>query len=245
MEPETHAIEAIPGFSEPVSSLSHLGGAVLFAVMAFALFRRSGFHVGRLFALFVFAASSVFLFSMSGVYHLLEPGSVERDVFRRLDHAAIFVLIAGTFTPAHALLFKGFMRYGMLALVWIAAILGVVIKVLWIDDVPEWLSLAMYLALGWLGAFSSFMLWRRTGTTLLFLLRPLLAGALSYTIGAVLEFFRWPVLVPHIVGPHELFHVAVVVGALCHWWFTYRIVDRVVPRIRVVAGPPESEGARA
>lgn len=220
-------IHPIPGFADPVSSLSHLAGAVLFFFMAFVLLRRGGLHRGRFTALLIFVVSSVFLFSMSGTYHLLEHGSEVRRVFQRLDHAAIFVLIAGTFTPPHALLARGFMRWGMLAIVWSSAFAGAFLKLFFFDDVPEWLSLTLYLAMGWFGAVSGVYFWMTRGRRILTLLGPIMLGAFSYTIGAVLEFFRWPVLWPGVVGPHELFHVAVILGALFHWIFVYRIVSHV------------------
>lgn len=204
------------GFSDPVSSVSHLGGALAFAVLAAALLRRGHGNRARMTSIAVFAVSCVLLLGVSGVYHLLAPDSAGREVLKRLDHAAIFVLIAGSFTPVHTILFRGAWRWGMLAGIWGAAIAGVILKTAYFDSVPEWLGLAMYLALGWMGVISATALARRHGWRSL---RLVLWGALAYTVGAVAEFLRWPELLPGVVGPHEVFHLAVLAGIGCHWAF--------------------------
>ena len=115
----------IPGFADPVSSLSHLAGVLAFGILAVPLLLRARGHPGRIAALAVFALGAVFLLSMSGVYHLLPDGSAGRYVLRHLDHAAIFFLIAATFTPVHVILFRGAWRWGMLALIWTVAATGI------------------------------------------------------------------------------------------------------------------------
>lgn len=202
--------------AEPVSSLTHLAGAAVFAVLSVRLLRRGRGASGRMTALSLFAFSCVLLLGVSGTYHLLPAGSASREVLQRLDHAAIFLLIAASFTPPHVILFRGAWRWGMLAGIWGAAIAGLVLKTVYFDAVPEWLSLAMYLGLGWLGVISATALARRYGWRAI---RPILWGALAYTAGAVFEFLRWPELLPGLVGPHEIFHLAVLAGIGCHWAF--------------------------
>jgi channel protein (hemolysin III family) len=214
-----NAIYPIPGFAEPFSSLSHLVGALVFAWLAFFLIRRGRGHHSGLISLSVFAISSVFLLSTSGVYHLLVPGGTARAVLRRMDHAAIFVLIAGTFTPIHIILFRGKWRWGMLGLVWGTAMMALVLKTMFFDGFPDALGVALYLGLGWLGAVPGIALWRRYGFGFV---RPLLWGAFAYTIGAVVGSVSKPVLIPGVIGAHELFHVAVLMGLGFHWYFVYR-----------------------
>lgn len=217
------AIYPIPGFSEPVSCFTHLIGAGVFLVLGIVLLRRGRGHRGRMIALGVFAFACVFLLSISGTYHMLSPGSAGREVLRRLDHAAIFTLIAGSFTAVHALLFRGPWRWGMIAAIWTLAITAITFKTLFFHGVPEWLSLAMYLGMGWIGLLSGVKLHRRFGFRFV---RPLLWGALAYTFGAVLEYLRWPVPIPGVVGPHELFHLAVLAGVFFHWRFIHSFTDR-------------------
>lgn len=226
--PQSGRMLAFAGFSEPVSSVTHLAGAAVFAVLAVALLRRGRGARGRLAALWVFALSCVLLLSLSGIYHMLAPDSAWRGLFKRLDHAAIFLLIAGSFTPVHIILFRGGWRWGMLALIWGLALAGLTLKTVYIDTMPEWLGLAMYLGLGWMGVFSGVILARRYGLRFIHLV---LWGGLAYTAGAVFEFLRWPVLLGGFVGPHEIFHLAVLAGIGCHWAFILRIAaGESVPR---------------
>jgi channel protein (hemolysin III family) len=219
-----YAIYPIPGFAEPFSSLSHLIGALVFASLTFFLVRRGRGHGASIVSLSVFAFSSVFLLSMSGVYHLLMPGGTARAVLMRLDHAAIFVLIAGTFTPVHIILFRDWWRWGMLGLIWIAAITALVLKAVFFSGFPDALGVALYVGLGWLGAVPGIALWRRFGFGFI---RPLLWGALAYTIGPVVGAIYKPVLIPGVIGAHELFHIAVLMGLGFHWYFIHRLADSV------------------
>src|SRR6185369_16913211 len=132
----------------------------------------------------------------SGVYHLLTRETVARGVLMRLDHAAIFVLIAGSFTPVHMILLHDRWHRHLLPLIWLAAIAGLTLKSVYFDTMPEWLGLLMYLGLGWLGAISAVTLARRYGVRFIL---PLVWGGLAYTVGAVAEHLQWPVIVPGII----------------------------------------------
>jgi channel protein (hemolysin III family) len=140
----------------------------------------------------------------------------------RLDHAAIFILIAGSFTPVHAILLHDRWHRHLLPLIWAAAIAGLVLKSVYFDAMPESLGLLMYLGLGWLGVISTVTLALRYG--LRFIL-PLVWGGLAYTVGAVADHFHWPVLIPGVVGAHEIFHLAVLAGISFHWMFIRRIAS--------------------
>jgi channel protein (hemolysin III family) len=226
MDVTSLAPRAIPGFSDPVSSISHLlVGAPIFLVLTIVLLVRGRGDIGRQISLGIYGLCNIFLFTISGVYHLLEAKTTGRLVLQHLDHAAIFLMIAGTFTPPHWILFKGWQRWAPLTIVWFAAIAGVVFKTIFFRQFPETLGLGWYLALGWFGALSSYFIWYRHG---LLLFRPLLWGAVAYTFGAVCDYLRWPVLIPHVLANHECFHIAVLIGAGCHAYFLYLIA----------AGPP-------
>lgn len=209
-------ISAIPGFNEPFSSLSHLLAAGIFLALGIWLAFQGRPHPGRVASIIIFIFCSVFLLAMSGVYHLLEPGGTGREVLQRLDHAGIFLLIAGTYTPVHSVLFKGWWRWGMLLIIWAMAITSITFKSIYFHEIPEWFSLSLYLGLGWFGSISAFALYRRYGYAFI---KPLLYGAIAYSVGAVMEFMRTPELIPGVVGPHELFHVAVLFGLGYHFTF--------------------------
>lgn len=206
----------LPGFHDPFSALSHLAGAVMFVFLGRTLVGRGGPDPIRRALLGVYAFSCVLLFSMSGVYHMTRLGGVAREVMMRLDHGAIFILIAGTFTPVHGLLFRGPLRWGPLAFIWTAALSGVVLKTAFMNSVAEWVGLTLYLVLGWFGAVSGILLWRARGFAFI---RALLLGGIAYSVGAAADFLQRPTIVPGVVQAHEIFHVAVLIGAALHYQF--------------------------
>lgn len=228
------SIYSIPGFADPVSSLTHLVGSGVFAVLGIALLRRGWGSPGRVAGLAVFVGTGVLLLAVSGVYHLLTPGYTGRAVMRRLDHDAIFALIAGTFTPVYVLLFRGVERWATLLFVWLVAIAGITFKTIFFTDVPEGLGVALYLGFGWVGLYSGTLLACRYGVRFIL---PLAWGAAAYTTGAVLELLRWPWLFVGIIGPHELFHMLVLVGLGCHWHFLWNcLADGMCEPVNVGSG---------
>ena len=215
----------IPGFNDPVSSLTHFAGASFVAFLTPFLLRRARDHPRYWGYLATFAVASILLLSTSGIYHLLAVGD-GRLVLQRLDHGAIFVMIAGTFTPVHGICFRGKARWVPLVLMWLAATLGLTLKTVFFTDLAEGLGLMFYIVLGWAGLFTVMTLWRRFGYGFV---EPLVWGGAAYTVGGVLEFLRWPVLIPGVVGPHELFHVGVLAGLGLHWRFVFRIASGELP----------------
>lgn len=208
---------SIPGFTDPFSSISHLLAALFFFIYSYKLFSHASSRPRSwLIAVVVFVISVVFLLTMSGVFHLLDHDSTGRAVLQRLDHAGIFALIAGTYTPVHTILFKGFWRWGFLFCVWLLAIVGITFKSIFFNDMAEWIGLMLYLGLGWLAIFSGYLTHRLHG---FIIIKPLIYGGLAYTIGASLEFSQLPIVIAGVVGPHELFHIAVLAGIAWHWQF--------------------------
>ncbi len=213
----------IPGFSDPVSSISHLLAQGVLVVLSFFLLRLQQKDIGKSLSLGVFAFASIFMLSMSGVYHLLSHDGMSRIVLQRLDHSAIIILIVGTMTPIHQILFRGFMRWGWLILIWSIAITFLVLKNIFFSSLPEWLGLTLFLSLGWGGAVTVGILWYQRDISFI---KPLIYGGLTYTAGALLEFLQQPVLIQGVIGPHELFHVAVLIGLSFHWYFIYTIAHQ-------------------
>jgi len=207
------------GFSDPISSLTHLGAALAALVATVPLLKNGTGNVPRFIALTVYSFTMVFLFSMSGVFHLLERGGEARDVFQRLDHAGIWALIAGTFTPVHVILFRGPWRWPILIFVWSLAITGLVLEVIFFTSFPEWLLLSFFLGLGWIVASSGFQFYRAFRDKSVFLL---VMGGVFYSLGAVIDFARWPNIIDGVLGPHECFHILIVAAAAAHWLFIYK-----------------------
>jgi len=220
------SIIPIYGFSDPFSSITHLFSAAIFLFLGIRLVYSRRDSLTKVVSLSVFTFSSVFLLSMSGVFHLLEPLSSARDVLQRLDHAGIFFLIAGTFTAVHSILFRGIWRWGMLIMIWAIAITSITLKTIYFHDLSEWLGLSLYLGMGWLGAITGVLLYRRFGFAFI---KPLLYGALAYTVGAIMEFIRMPILIPGVIESHELFHIAVLIGLGYHFSFVSSISSFSIP----------------
>jgi channel protein (hemolysin III family) len=202
--------------SDPFSSLTHLIGAIAFAWLGASLVRRAEGDPARRAAVVIFAFSVSLMLLVSGIFHLLPQGSAARYVMHRVDHAAVFILIAATFTPMHAILFRGPARWGVLSVVWTIAIVGLTFKSMYFGAIPEWLGLSLYLAFGWLGLASGLALSQRLGYAFI---RPLMLGAAAYTVGAITDFAQLPIALPYGIGTHELFHLAVLAGIACHWQF--------------------------
>lgn len=212
-------VHPLPGFYEPFNAFSHLAGALVFAVLAVSLLRRGRGDWRRVLFLGVFAFTSVLLLSMSGVYHMLDEHSTAGAVLGRLDKAAIFALIAGTHTPVQGLFFRGFARWGVLGLMWLVAAAGITLFSVFYHELPRGLGTGVYLAMGWIAGLAGIAVWRHEGTARV---RLLLLGGVFYSVGAVLMGLEWPTLVPGVVGPHELWHVAVLTALGMHWRFLFQ-----------------------
>ena len=158
----------------------------------------------------VYAASVTGLFGASALYHRVTwRRPAVRRWMRRLDHAMIFVLIAGTYTPFALLAFDDGIGRVLLIAVWSGAAGGVALKLLWIDA-PKWLGVAVYIGLGWLAVWTFPALVDAVGVVPTVLVG---LGGLLYTTGAVVYATRRPDPVPTVFGYHELFHLLVVIAA--------------------------------
>jgi hemolysin III len=227
-------MDSPPGFPlrDPVSALTHLSAGLVAAYAALLLWRLAGGDRTKRLSLACFGTCMVLLYAVSGTYHAipLPKTSHTVEVFRRLDHSAIYLLIAGTYTPVFAVLLRGRLRAGLLAVVWLLAAAGVVAK--WLLPIAaDGLTIGLYLGLGWLVVVPLPALVRAVGV------RGMAwgaAGGLCYTAGALFELARWPVLIPGLVGWHEILHVWVMAGTALHVLFMVRYV---VPFRRPAAVP--------
>lgn len=214
---------SIPGFTDPVSSFTHLFIIPVFIYFAYLLLKKRRGHDGTLIYHMIYLFAVLFMFSMSGTYHLLDRASAGREVLQRLDYSGIFLLIAATFTPIHGILFRKFYRWGILLLLWLLGINGIVFISIFFTAIPEWLSLTFFLSMGWIGLFSGYLVVTEYGYKFI---KPLLYGALSYTIGAIIDYLRWPVIIEGVAGPHEIFHIFVIMGVFFHFRFIYSFASK-------------------
>jgi hemolysin III len=173
----------------------------LLAIVALAvLLTKAACRVDQLVAFGIFGLSLVALYGASALYHLLPASPPTTARLRRLDHITIFILITGTYTPICVLALDGGWRAGMLGLIWTLALCGFVLKLQWMD-VPRWLSVGIYLAMGWLAVIAASAIFRGipSGGIAWFL-----GGGLFYSTGALIYGLKRANLVPGIFGFHEL-----------------------------------------
>jgi hemolysin III len=161
----------------------------------------------------VFATALAAMFGISALYHRITWRPRTRLWMRRLDHAAIYLLIAGTYTPFALLALTDVWRWTILPVVWGGALVAIVLKLAWVDA-PKWLAVAIGIALGWIGVVALPQLWAHAGLTGVALL---LAGGILYTGGAIVYARRRPDPVPAVFGYHELFHALVIAAAACQY----------------------------
>ena len=207
---------------EPVSGLSHLAGALL-ALVALGVLLAGAAGEGRvdqLVAFGIFGCSLVALYGASALYHLLPVSPAAVAKLRRWDHVMIFVLIAGTYTPICVLALEGGWGVGLLGLVWTLAFCGVVLKLLWMGA-PRWLSVGIYLAMGWIAVVAASAILRAVPPGGI---AWILAGGLVYSAGALIYGLKRPNPVPGVFGFHELWHLFVMAGSACHFWAMLRYI---------------------
>jgi hemolysin III len=161
----------------------------------------------------IYAVSVSALFGVSALYHRVTWTTAARRRLRRLDHAMIFLLIAGTYTPVGLLVLNGTLATVVLGVVWGGAVAGTVLELVW-RGAPRWLGGTVYLALGWVAVVAMPQLFARLGTAGGLLI---VAGGLAYSVGAAVYALRRPDPVPAVFGYHEVFHLLVIAGVAAHF----------------------------
>ena len=161
----------------------------------------------------VFMVSALMLFGTSAVYHTGRWSDLTKARLKRLDHATIFVLIAGSYTPFSLLLLDTKDAVILLSIVWGGTILGVLFRVFWIGA-PRWLYVPIYIGLGWAAIFWIGDFKENGSTAVLVLLAP---GGALYTIGAIVYGFKWPNPSPKYCGFHEIFHAFTIAAFIVHY----------------------------
>jgi hemolysin III len=192
--------------------LFHLYACLAFAGLGVALVASAPGPRERLAAA-VFGGCLVLTFGVSALYHRVTWSPTRRTLMRSADHAAIYLLIAGTYTPYGLLVLRDGWRFSVLGIVWTGAILAIAQRLVW-RDAPKWLPAAAATALGWVGIVAFPQIAAGTGLVGTSLI---LVGGLFYTLGAVVYVLRRPDPLPSVFGYHELFHVFTIVAAACQY----------------------------
>ena len=209
---------------DPGSAITHFIGMMMALFASTPLLIRAANNPDRihLISLAVFITSMVLLYMASTVYHTLNLSERSNQIFRKIDHMMIFVLIAGSYTPVCLVVLGNAAGYRLCALVWGIALAGILIKAFWITC-PKWFSSLLYIAMGWVCVLAF--------TQILNSLPPaafgwLLAGGIIYTIGGIIYALKLPIFNSRHknFGSHEIFHLFVMGGSICHFIMMYVFV---------------------
>jgi hemolysin III len=184
------------------------------------LWRRGDGEPGKRLSLLVYGLTLILCYAASSLYHGVRVPPARLAEFVRLDSVGIFTLIAGTYTPLAWNLMRGRWRACTLVAVWGTAITATALIASGRRFSPAF-GTCVYLGMGWGGVVCYTRIARVVSHRALL---PVVVGGLFYSLGAVLNLLRWPVLWPGIFGVHDLFHLFVIAGSLAHYWFILKVV---------------------
>ena len=209
---------------EPGSAITHFIAMMIAVFATVPLLLKAGLTSGtkEFTAMAIFMLSMILLYGASTLYHSVNLSGKALCVFRKLDHMMIFVLIAGSYTPVCLIVLGGDQGYTLLALVWGIALAGMLIKACWITC-PKWFSSVIYIAMGWVCVLVFGQLLSSLPTAAFLWL---LAGGIIYTVGGIIYALKLPLFNTRhkAFGSHEVFHLFVMAGSICHFIFMYRYV---------------------
>jgi hemolysin III len=208
---------------EPISALSHFVGILLAVAGLSILVTNAALDATarHVIGFAIFGTCMVLVYTASTLYHWLPLKVSQEKIFRRLDHSAIFMMIAGTYTPVGLVVLAGPVGQMMLALIWSLAIIGIIRlwrrpsrtsgqrgKLRWIDS-------GFYVLMGWIAVGFLYPMAQKLSVPAL---AWLVGGGVAYSVGALIYALKRPNPIPHIFGFHEIFHGFVLLGSFCHFW---------------------------
>lgn len=201
-------------YRDPFSGFSHLISAIIGLIISGLLVIKASLHgdIWQIVSFAIFGLCMTLMFGSSAIYHLAQGSDEKILKLKRIDHMAIFAMIAGTYTPICLVALRDSIGWTLIISVWAIAISGILLKIFWIGA-PRWLSTLIYLALGWACVF---------GLTTMKASMPvdsfdwLVYGGVAYTIGAIVYGTKRPNPWPNVFGFHEIWHLFVMAGAFSH-----------------------------
>ncbi len=209
---------------DPGSAITHFIAmvAAIFATAPLLIKAGSKSHPSHILSLSVFILSMIGLYAASTIYHTLDISPGVNRALRKLDHMMIYILIAGTYTPICMVVLGDKTGWFLLALVWAIAVVGIVINAFWITC-PKWMSSLIYIAMGWVCLLAFTRIIQALPSCAF---SWLLAGGIIYTLGGVIYALKLPLFNSKCrnFGSHEIFHLFVMGGSLCHYVMMYRFV---------------------
>jgi hemolysin III len=198
---------------EPVNSLTHLiaagvalAGLILLLVLGWG-------QPGKVISLAIYGLSLTLLFLASGLYHSIQANPRALQRLRKFDHSAIYLLIAGTYTPICFNMLEGFWKWGMLGIVWGLALAGIGVKIFFIKA-PRWVTAGVYILMGWLCILGIQEILAALSIGAIIWLA---SGGIIFTLGAIVYITKTMDFVPGVFGFHEVWHIFVILGALAHF----------------------------
>lgn len=211
---------------DPGSAITHFIGMILIAFAMIPLFlhtlHNSSGHIVSGASMLIFSISMLLLYTASTVYHTFDLGSHINRILKKCDHMMIFIMIAGSYTPVCLIVLHNTAGYVMCAMVWFMALIGIVVKGLWITC-PKWFSSIIYIGMGWTCIFAFSQIIHNLPTSAFLLL---LAGGILYTIGGIIYALKLKIFNEKhkCFGSHEIFHIFVMLGSVCHYITMYAYV---------------------
>lgn len=202
---------------EPFNTWSHFIGFLVGIVGLILLLIKSTGESSKLITMGIYGLSILALYGASSMYHWIRTTTKKEQLLRKLDHIAIFLLIAGTYTPILYYGLDGWWKISMLSAVWSISILGILLKI-FITRIPRFISTAIYIGLGWMAVIplSKLLSSLPPGAIIL-----ILAGGVSYTFGGVVYATKKLNFSPRCLGFHEIFHMFVLLGSTLHYLMVY------------------------
>lgn len=203
-------------FREPVNGITHLTGAILSLIGLVIMLFKVGYSQGtalEYICAVLFGISMILLYSASATYHSVIADSHIIKRLKKLDHSMIFVLITGSYAPFCLLSLKNSIGITLFIVIGILAVLGITFKLFWVTC-PRWLSSAMYIGMGWIVILAIYPLSKVLSLGGIILL---VLGGVLYTVGGVIYALKENTIRIGLFGCHEIFHLFIMFGSLCHF----------------------------
>jgi hemolysin III len=198
---------------EPGNALTHFVTFIASIVGLVFLIILSNNNVSKLVTMTIYGVSVIFLYGVSSLYHWVKVAPQKTELIRKLDHIAIYLLIAGSYTPVFYYGLTGAWKWAMLIAVWAVALIGAFLKI-WFIRIPRYISTAFYITLGWIALIPFLQLFQNLPAGAVYLM---ITGGVTYTIGAIIYATRCFNFFPNRFGFHEVFHLFVMAGSIIHF----------------------------
>lgn len=208
---------------EPINGITHLIGAILSLIALVAMLIKVNISGGTFInylAISLFGAAMILLYTASATYHSVISTPKVIKALKKIDHSMIFILISGSYAPLCLITLKNTTGYRLFTIVGIASIIGIIFKICWVTC-PKWLSSVIYIGIGWFAVFAIYPLSKVLDPAALFLL---ILGGVMYTIGGIIYAIKPNKLHFGAFGNHEIFHIFIMLGTLCHFLCVFSYV---------------------